>query len=98
MAQINIQRKSSQAMWWILGLIALVLIVWWLFAAGTPDRGISRMDSEVGGVVSLDRTAPPAPCQPVEQQVDAARTGGLQMPCGRIAGALDRLQPRSVEV
>lgn len=31
MADINIQRKSSNAVWWILGIVALVIVAWFLF-------------------------------------------------------------------
>lgn len=32
MAEINIQRKSSNTLWWILGIVALVILAWFLFA------------------------------------------------------------------
>jgi hypothetical protein len=32
MAEINVQRKSSNALWWVLGIVALVLVAWFLFA------------------------------------------------------------------
>jgi hypothetical protein len=35
MADINVQRKSSNALWWILGLIALLVLLWFIFAWGT---------------------------------------------------------------
>jgi hypothetical protein len=41
MAEINIQRKSgSHAMWWILALVALLVIGWLFFARGmdTPAQ------------------------------------------------------------
>jgi hypothetical protein len=34
-ADINIQRKSSSAIWWILGVVALVVLIWLLFAWDT---------------------------------------------------------------
>jgi hypothetical protein len=36
MAEINIQPKSSNTMWWVLGVVALLVVVWLLFA-GTGD-------------------------------------------------------------
>jgi hypothetical protein len=38
MAEINIQRKSSNTLWWILGIVAIVLLVWFLFAWMGGDR------------------------------------------------------------
>jgi hypothetical protein len=32
MAEINIQRKSSNALWWILGIVALVIIALYITA------------------------------------------------------------------
>ena len=38
MADIDIQRKSSSAVWWILGIIIVALILFLLFAWGGADR------------------------------------------------------------
>lgn len=36
MAEINIQRKSgTNALWWILAIVAILVILWFLFAGGT---------------------------------------------------------------
>ena len=31
MADINVQRKSPSAIWWILGVVALLILLWVLF-------------------------------------------------------------------
>jgi hypothetical protein len=39
MAEINIQRKSNNALWWILAIVAVVIIAWMLFAwTGTGQQ------------------------------------------------------------
>jgi hypothetical protein len=48
MAEINIQRsKSSNALWWILGIVAVVLIVWLLF---TWTGGTRTVSTDVPGL------------------------------------------------
>jgi hypothetical protein len=38
MADMNVPRRSGSAtgVWWIIGVLATVLILWMLFALGTP--------------------------------------------------------------
>ena len=40
MADINVQRKSSNALWWIIGLIALLVVLWFILSWGT-EPGIT---------------------------------------------------------
>lgn len=37
MAEINIQRKSSNAIWWVIGIVVLAVVVWWLMSARTTE-------------------------------------------------------------
>jgi len=60
MAEINIQRKSSNAIWWILAIVAVVLIVWFLMA-GTgrqpmtqaPAPALPSFAASAGGPVTI---------------------------------------------
>ena len=45
MADINIQRKSSNAIWWILGIVALVLIVWFVMR-GTGEQPMTQAPAQ----------------------------------------------------
>ena len=50
MADINIQRRSSHAVWWVLGLIALLVIAWMLWSGRADNTAISSLTSD--GVVA----------------------------------------------
>jgi hypothetical protein len=53
MAEINIQKKSANPMWWVLAIVAVVIVGWLLFA-----RGGDRMPEESSiGAPESDRTA-----------------------------------------
>ena len=40
MADIDIRHRSWSAVWWILGLIAIILVVWMLFEAIETDARV----------------------------------------------------------
>jgi type VI protein secretion system component VasK len=47
MAEIQIQRKSPGTVWWVLGIVALIVVVWMMWAwADTNQRydGTSRFE------------------------------------------------------
>lgn len=46
MADINIQRRSSHAVWWVLGLIALIVIAWMVWSGRTGTTGMSSLASD----------------------------------------------------
>lgn len=52
MSEINIQRKSGTNMlWWILGIVALLIVAWLLFAnTGTDPQ--TRSLADPGGAVA----------------------------------------------
>jgi hypothetical protein len=43
MAEINIQRKSSSALWWILAIVALVIVAWFLFGMGDGTQRVGSL-------------------------------------------------------
>ncbi len=51
MADINLQRKSStSALWWVLGIIALVIIIWMVWAwTGTGRTGTGTVQLPAQG-------------------------------------------------
>ena len=51
MAEINIQRRPSTAIWWIIGIIALAVIVWMLLGWSTQPEITSFEDAS--GPVAL---------------------------------------------
>ncbi len=59
MAEINIQRKSSSnALWWILAIVAIAVIAWFLFArtgTDTPRSGL-ELPVEQWAIASADIT------------------------------------------
>jgi hypothetical protein len=42
MADINIQRKSSNVIWWVIGVIAALVIIWmlWAWMGRDPVRAV----------------------------------------------------------
>jgi hypothetical protein len=60
MAEINIQRKSSNALWWVLGIVALVILVWFLFTwMGADTRQPMTGTGLPGGSVATVSTSSP---------------------------------------
>lgn len=56
MSEINIQRKSgSSALWWALGIIALLILAWLLFANMGTDAQTGHVVDPAGpaAVVSI---------------------------------------------
>lgn len=59
MAHIDVQRKSGVSpVWWVIGLIVLMAIVWW-FVAGRGTRDVADMPA--GAVAPVVTPAIPAP-------------------------------------
>ena len=58
MAQINVDRKSSSAVWWILAIAGVALVLWllfgWNWGAETPayGQGIRGLPQQSGPVAS----------------------------------------------
>lgn len=53
MADINVQRRSSNAVWWIIGIVAAVILLWLLFGWGNTGT----MTDPVGRGITLDQLA-----------------------------------------
>jgi hypothetical protein len=56
MAEIKVQRRSSNAVWWIVGVIALIVLLWMIFAWAGWDTGVN----DVGSAAPAGRTIEPA--------------------------------------
>ena len=57
MADINVQRKSSSALWWVLGILALIVLLWFLFAWDT-EPGVTMIPG--GSAPVADIGVPPS--------------------------------------
>lgn len=54
MSDINIQRKSgSHMMWWMLGIVALVIVGWLLFANTDTNPQMGLLVEPGGAVAAL---------------------------------------------
>lgn len=52
MAQLDIQEKrGSNLVWWIVGLIALALVLWWFFARTTVNTVTTAADGDVAAPI-----------------------------------------------
>lgn len=71
MANIDIQRKRSQAWWWVLGLILLALLIWWLAArGGRGELAGGDVGRDVGLGVGAVAGTPGAPVSGVAVDID----------------------------
>lgn len=61
MADINIQHKSSNAVWWILGILALILVVWMLWGWMDTEPAVRGALPPGAPAVAAAITAAPAP-------------------------------------
>jgi hypothetical protein len=59
MTEINIQKKSTNPMWWVLAVVAVVIVGWLLFARGN-DRApeTSSIGAPASELVSGSSTSP----------------------------------------
>jgi hypothetical protein len=52
MAEINVQQKSSSAIWWVIGIIALALVLWFVFGwnwgtdTGAYNQGVGALPQQ----------------------------------------------------
>lgn len=54
MGEINIQQKSGSAvLWWMLGIVALLIVAWLLFANTGTDRQIGHVVDPGGQVAAM---------------------------------------------
>ena len=57
MSQINIQRKSgSNVLWWVLGIVALLIVLWLLFANTGTDTQTTYIVDPGGPIATLTIT------------------------------------------
>lgn len=66
MADIDLERKKRGGMswlWWALGLLALILIVWWVWPDGDAD------EAELTDVDPIERGAPAATPEPADVSI-----------------------------
>jgi hypothetical protein len=57
MADINVQRKSPSALWWILGILAVGILLWFLFAWESDPAVTMRMPSAPTADIGVELTA-----------------------------------------
>lgn len=66
MAEIDVERKSSSWIWWVIGLIILVLIMWaWL--AGDDDEDAVVTPVTIAAPIEEPTAAKPPPPEPIAQ-------------------------------
>jgi hypothetical protein len=59
MAEINVQRRPANPVWWIVGVIAMLIVIWAIFAwvgNDTGQYGVGRTSVEEQTLASLAST------------------------------------------